>query len=233
MSQESWINGQQFLDAGENEAARVAFAQILAENPGDTESLIGYGKALSRLGQFSAALDAFGKALECDPHNAEAHHNIGWILHFQMKAWKKARAHAEQAVSLAPGVAKYHIMASECARMRFDNRTALKHLKIAYSLDPAAFDRRLRRHLMNLEISAMVDQAFAPLYVLALLLSPPVAYSVLASGQEWGITLGILVFGIGSAFYALHRRYRLALVLFGLGILWVIAAYSFLRFMSR
>lgn len=233
MSQESWINAQQLLDSGENETARVAFAQILAENPGDTKSLIGYGKALSRLGQSNAALNAFEKVLEHDPHNAEAHHNIGWILHFQMKAWKEARAHVEQAVSLAPGIAKYHIMASESARMRLDIRTALKHLQIAYSLDPAVFDKRLRRYLMNLEISAMAGQAFTPLFVLALLLSPAVACSALASGQEWGITLGILVFGIGSAFYALNRRYRLALALLGLGILWLIAAYAFLQYMSR
>lgn len=233
MNQESLIQAQQLLEAGDNEAAREAFAQILVVNPEDVEALIGVGKALSRLGQFKAALDAFEKALEYDPNSAEAHHSIAWILHYQVRAWDEDDSHIEQAIALAPDTAKYHLLAWESARRRHDTSTALRHFQTAYRLNPAAFDGRMRRHLTHLELSVFAGKIFTPILISALLLAPTYACCVLANGQEWGIALGAIPFGLGSAAYAIDRRYRLALAFLGVGVLWLVFSFLFLRTVGR
>ncbi len=233
MNQESLIQAQQFLDAGDNESAQEAFAQILVVNPEDVEALIGVGKARSCLGQFKAALDAFEKALEYDPNSAEAHHNIAWILHYQMRAWDEAHSHIEQAIALAPDIAKYHLLAWESARRRHDTSTALRHFQTAYRLDPAAFDGRMRRYLTYLELSVFADKCFVPILISALLLAPTYACCLLENGQGWGITLGAIPFGLGSATYALNKRYRLAFVFLGVGVFWVVSSFLFLRTVGR
>ncbi len=235
MDQEFGVDAQQLLAAGDNEAARAEFIKILAQSPEDINALLGLGKSLSRLEHYSESLEIYEQALTIDPDLAEAHHNVGWILHFQMKNWREAEVHIKRAVALAPDVAKHHVLAIESARKRRDTSATLMHLKALRQIYPEKFDNdiRLRGYMTSLRISSFVDKLFTPLILFLIFTMPVYACWLLSDGYKWGITVGALPFGLAAVGYALERRSRLALVALGTGVLWVILAYLFAGYMSR
>lgn len=232
MNREDLVNAWQLLSNGENEEARAKFAEALAVNPEDTEALMGLGKALARLKRYDEALETFRIVLTLDPNHAEAHHNAAWILYYRMKQWREAEIHVQRALVSAPDVAKYHLLAAECARRRGDWRAVRAHLEAAERIAPDTLDRRMRWFLTFLRIDTVVDKLFTPVIGCVVVLVSMYACCLLMAGQEWGVKVGVLPFGLASVVYALERRYRLAIGAAVLGILWIVLALLFIAWRS-
>lgn len=69
--------GWQFLDEGDNEAARWEFEDYISKNAGESSGYVGLGKALARLGDYGDALRAFETAVQLDPRSSETHCGMG------------------------------------------------------------------------------------------------------------------------------------------------------------
>jgi len=65
-------DGEFYLDRGDCSLAQFYFQEALRLDDGNTQALIGQGRALSCQGAYPAAIAAFQSALEVDPQNVDA-----------------------------------------------------------------------------------------------------------------------------------------------------------------
>ena len=215
--------GRRLLDAGHNEEARHHFATCAAEEPENVEALMELGRAQSRLGEYCEALATFKSILDLDPKSSEAHYNTGWILHLQMKDWRGAEPHIEQALTSDPQVAKYHLLAAESARRRGRLEIALQHFETVNRLAPATYGKSLQSTLRYHRIFAGAER-MAPLAgwgSLALL------YALGLSAEGYGVwfLVASLPFAAVLVYNLARRRWRRAIWAFAYWFLWTFLVY--------
>jgi len=222
MPEERLVRAWELLDSGDNESAQAEFARVVVEKPKDIDALVGLSKALSRLGRQDEALEVLEAALSLAPGNSEVHYGIGCV-YYQDKRWHEAALHIQQAVAMAPDVAKYHLMAAECARRRKDMETALLHLEVANHIAPALFDGRARWILAYYRLFAGVEK-------LGLLmgwatLATIYACTFSAANLWWWFLVASVPFLAASGWNFRKRRYRRAIWALVLCVLWAVPAY--------
>jgi tetratricopeptide (TPR) repeat protein len=66
---------RQYMGSGKLEDALAGFSKVVQSHPGDAAAWAGKGEALSKLGQYPAAVGALDQAIELDPSLAGAHYN--------------------------------------------------------------------------------------------------------------------------------------------------------------
>ncbi len=222
MPEEHLARAWDLLERGDNAAAQVEFARVVAEKPKDIDALVGLSKALTRLGQYDEALEVLEVALSIAPDNAEVHYGTGCV-YYQKKRWHEAELHIQQAVTIAPDVAKYHLMAAECARRRKDMETALLHLETASCIEPALFHGRAHWTLVYYRIFAGAEKM--GLLMGWATLATIYACTFSAANLWWWFLVAALPF-LATAMYNLaKRRYRRAIWALVLCVLWAVPAY--------
>ena len=77
--------GKALLEAGKFEQARHKFEEALKESPCDPFATNGIGITYYARNMYSEALEAYKKALVCDPNYQDAYYNIGCIYALQDK----------------------------------------------------------------------------------------------------------------------------------------------------
>lgn len=232
MTQRQSHNGWRLLETGDNEAAQAKFLEAIAANPKDSNTRIGLGKALARLGQTTEALDAFKAAINLDPENPEAHFGAGWAYH-QRGERQDAEFHARKAVALAPDVTKYHLLAAKCIRSS-DLETALWHLEAANRLESGELDRYSRRALIYLRVFAGFAYPIQRLLMVWAMLATLYSCTLSAAGRQWWFLAASLPFLATTIYNLTKRRYYRAIWAFGLYWLWAVPAYLLVeRLLSR
>lgn len=232
MNKEYLTMAEQFLSDGDYNAARVAFNEILAENPHSVVALVGLSNALGHLGLLDDALKVVQAAFDIEPDNPEIYFRISWV-YYEMKELHKARDYIYKAIELDPNVAKYHWEMARLANALKDTVTAVEHLEVAHRLDPSIFNKRAYITLWGLTI-------FVGLIKLRILIAWGVVatYALLFElGHSWflpKLLLAGLPFIGASVYYLVKHRYRRALGAFVMGLLWggityAVAQWLFLR----
>ncbi len=219
MRNERIPDGDNWSVESENSPAQGKPVGIIAEPTTAGEALIETGKASLRLGQYDKALMIYKEAMNLIPDNPEVYHGMGWV-YFAKKEWQTARSYAQQAVKLAPDVARYHLAAVACAQKCRDLESVLTHLESAYRINPLLLDKRTR-------LVMAYSKIFAGLEKLSLL----IVWGFLAtiwvhaapSDDLWQWTLvGALPFVVASAWYFRQRFRRRAIWSLLICIAWVV-----------
>ncbi|MCR4406725.1 MAG: tetratricopeptide repeat protein [Anaerolineae bacterium] len=225
MSEERFQRAWEPLNTGDAETAHAEFARVVAENPEDVDALIGLSKALTRLGQLDEALKVLEAALSLAPGNAEVHYGTGCV-YYQEKKWDEAAFHVQRAVDIAPDVARYHLMAAECARKHKDMETGLLHLEIANRIDPTLFGGRARWTLVYFRIFAGVEK-------LGLLVSWATLVTICScnlsvASLHWRLLITSLPFLVVSGWNLKKGYRRRAIWSLVLCLLWAVSTYVFI-----
>ncbi len=79
-------DGEFYLDRGDCSLAQFYFQEALRLDEGNTQALIGQGRALSCQAAYPAAIDAFQSALEADPQNVDALVHLANAYQYQYQA---------------------------------------------------------------------------------------------------------------------------------------------------
>jgi len=220
-------NGWRLLDAEDNEAARAKFSEIVAANPKNSEALVGLGKALARLGQPTEALEAFEKALNLNTENPEAHFGAGWAYR-EIGEQQNAEFHARKATALAPGVAKYHLLAAKCIRSG-DLENILWHLEAANRLEDGRLDGQWRWGLVYYRVFAGFAYPVQRLLMVWAVLATLYSFTLSASGLQWWFLVASFPFFAVTIYNLIKRRYYRAIWSFGLYLLWAVSIYLFVE----
>ena len=218
MNEEHLNMAQQLLRDKDYNAARIAFNEILAENPQDTAALVGLSNALGHLGLLDEALKISQSVLEIEPDDPEAHFRISGV-YYEMKELHKAREHVYKAIALDPNTAKYHWEMARLANALRDTSIAIEHLETAYRLDPSMFDARTHIVLWGLRI--VVGFMKLRLLIVWGMVATFVLFREL--GPSWfllKLLVAALPFIGTSVYYLVHQRYRRAAGALVLGLLW-------------
>lgn len=233
MAQQHSQDGWRLLDAGDNEAARAKFLEAIAANPRDTDALIGLSKALARLGRVSESLDAALKVIDLDPENPEAHYGAAWA-YIHMREREKAELHAQKAVTLAPNVAKYHLMAAAATlrKNRKNMEIALWHLEVANRLESGGLKGRWRLALIYLRVFAGFAYPIQRLLMVWAMLATLYSCTLSAAGRRWWFLVASLPFLAVAIYNLSKRRYYRAIWSFGLYLLWAVSTYLFVAWLS-
>jgi len=88
--------------AGEVEAAQIAYRTALARWPGNFLARMGLGNTAAARGDWREAEAAFRQASLDHPGEWTAHNNLAWAL-MEQKRWREALEAARQAIALSPG----------------------------------------------------------------------------------------------------------------------------------
>ena len=116
----------QFELQGHNELARLAYAEVIAREPGHAGALNALGLLLYRTGSRKAAQIAFAEAAQANPQNVASHINLAYTLVFESR-FSEARVHYARALELDP-----------------ENRLA--HQGMAYVLSELGDEEAAQRH---------------------------------------------------------------------------------------
>ena len=135
MNTELITAAQQAAKEADFKKASMLYEEVLSKDPDNIKALMGLGYTKHSTGQFSQALSALHKAIELDPHNAEAHFLLGGVYYWQ-KEYREAEKYQRQAVTLAPAVARYRLgLAADLTKLS-EPELALTQLETAYRLNP-------------------------------------------------------------------------------------------------
>jgi tetratricopeptide (TPR) repeat protein len=105
---EPWRQRGHYLeDAGQLEAAELAYRQALLEQGPDAELCFNLGNVLFALGRKEQAVERFRQAVELDPDYPEAWNNLGNILAELNQAAEAVEAY-QRALALNPQLAEAH-----------------------------------------------------------------------------------------------------------------------------
>src|SRR5690606_24098291 len=99
--------GQQLLSSHATEKAIEQFRAALSLQPDHAESHAWMAVALADTKRFEAALHEIELALAGEPNNP-FYTFVKGVVHSSTERWKEAQKYFEEAVALAPHVAKYH-----------------------------------------------------------------------------------------------------------------------------
>ena len=94
--------GVALLRQKRNEDAIDCFALALYYAPDLLEARFQLGLAHLHLGRFDDAIEYFRKVIELKPEHADAHCNLGYVLHKHLEELDEAEAHLRRALELAP-----------------------------------------------------------------------------------------------------------------------------------
>lgn len=222
MRNERIPDGDNWLVESENSPAQGKPVGIVAMPTTAGETLIETGKASLRLGQYDKALMIYTEAMNLIPDNPEVYHGMGWV-YFAKKEWQKARSYAQQAVKLAPAVARYHLAAAACAQKCRDLESVLTHLESAYRIDPLLFDKRTRWVLAYSKIFAGLEKL--GLLIVWGFLATIWVHAVPSDNMWQWVLVGALPFVMVSGWYFRQRLCRRAAWSLLLCIAWVIVVY--------
>jgi len=135
------------------------WTDTLLENP---KCWVGYydlGLAQLQKGQVDRAMAQFQKALEINPHYAQAHNNLGGIF-FERGQLDQAMAHFQKALEIEPNLAKAHFNIGVALNQQGKPEDALLHYQKAVEIDPDYADAHLDLGLI-LAQKGQVDEAIA------------------------------------------------------------------------
>lgn len=121
--------------AGRYLPTRELFEMIIEQHPGHIPALCKLGVVDLKLGDSSAAVDAFRRAVELDETNAYAHRMLAYSF-YVLNDLPSAESTVKQALNLAPDDAKSQfLLAAICDRLG-RTREAESHYKASISADP-------------------------------------------------------------------------------------------------
>lgn len=93
--------GLAYVEQNETAAAIRVFSQSAASDPGNSATFKALANTFHRSGRLDDALNAYTRACELEPDNAETHYNIGHIF-FLQDEYQLAETHLEHALRLDP-----------------------------------------------------------------------------------------------------------------------------------
>ena len=98
-----WTNlGRIYLQDGDHDAARNAFEQAVAANPGNCAARSEYGVMLRKLGEFEAALGQYQACLAARPDHAPTYYNLGILYELYLGRLGDALAAYRHYLELVP-----------------------------------------------------------------------------------------------------------------------------------
>jgi len=148
--------GNQLLKGKPEEAARV-LTEAMQMNPNDEDVHYNLGLALTKLGQFSKAIEQYEQALRIFPNYAEAHNNLGNVL-MRSGRTEEAIAHFESAVKLMPAYASAHNNLGTALQHSGRVQEANTHFERAVQIDPQYWEARYNLAL-SCEQAGNLDRA--------------------------------------------------------------------------
>lgn len=92
LSQINFEKGVQFMGSGKTELARIAFENVLKENPSNTKSLEYLGDIAGQNKNWDKAIVYYKKIKQLQPNNAEYHYKYGGALGMKAKTVNKFKA---------------------------------------------------------------------------------------------------------------------------------------------
>ena len=95
------LRGVVALQSGAPQEAADLIGRAAARRPDDSVFLSNLGEAQRALGQLDAAIASYGRALEVDPHYADAHCNLGSALRMKGQD-ERALASYRRALEIQP-----------------------------------------------------------------------------------------------------------------------------------
>ncbi len=119
----------------ETQRARIPSAVAAPERPTSPGHLLILAERKRRAGFLGDAEEFSRRAIESQPGNAEAIHNLGLIAHQSGKA-HEAIAHLRRAIALAPDQALYHANLGEMCRLAGLTDEAISEGRRAVEIDP-------------------------------------------------------------------------------------------------
>jgi tetratricopeptide (TPR) repeat protein len=126
---------ENFLLAGDLEAASNAIDAVLAATPNDPSGLVFRGRLLGATGDLVAAEAAFHQALEVDPRHARAKAFQG-ILAYERGDADGAEAALNEALAAGVDLPGIHFTLARCAARRAEHSASLEHLERALAGEP-------------------------------------------------------------------------------------------------
>jgi tetratricopeptide (TPR) repeat protein len=131
-----WRQRAHYLeDAGELEAAELAYRQALLEEGPDAELCFNLGNVLFALGRKEQAVERCRQAVELDPHYPEAWNNLGGVLE-ELNQIPEAMDAYRRAITLNPQYADpYHNLADLLDQMG-ETKEAQRLWRVYLRLDP-------------------------------------------------------------------------------------------------
>lgn len=194
-------------------------AKATADSIAVGEQLIVTGTAALRLGENDKALASYQQAIDLIPDNPEVYYGMGRV-YFAKKEWQKARSYAQQAVGLAPDVARYHLAVAACAQKCRDLESVLTHLEAAHRTAPLLLDKRTRWVLAYSRIFAGLEK-LSLLIVWGFLAAIWVHAAPSDKLWQW-ILAGVLPFMVASSWYFKQRLRRRAIWSLLICVAWVV-----------
>ena len=92
LSQTNFEKGVQFMGSGKTELARIAFENVLKENPSQIKSLEFLGDIAGQNKNWDKAIVYYKKIKQLQPNNAEYHYKYGGALGMKAKTVNKFKA---------------------------------------------------------------------------------------------------------------------------------------------
>jgi len=126
-----------YFEQGKTEVALDEIRQVITIDPTFAEGYDVRGLILMRLNDNRGAEDSFRRALALNPRDADAHHNLGWLL-CQQRRYPEAQQDFDAAMAspIYNGRAKTLLAEGVCQARAGKAAEAEKTLARSYELDP-------------------------------------------------------------------------------------------------
>jgi tetratricopeptide (TPR) repeat protein len=153
---------EQVAATGFAEAARRSgtFEMLDSEASPEAASALGEGISLFRSGDFEGAVEAFRRAVELDPDNAQAYVSLGSAYLRINRPAEAARAF-RRASDLDPDSAMAHVGLGQAHKLSGDPDNAIAELNRALELDPENADATYTLALVHMDLGNIEEEARA------------------------------------------------------------------------
>lgn len=147
------VRGQDFLQAGKYEEARVVFEKSVILEPRNAEAYNNLGLALKKLGKNDEAFDQYRKALSLNPQCVECTNNLG-VLYLSNRDLVEAENQFRKAMELKGDYAEPYFHMGLLLEARGDlsgaKKNLLKYVELAKGVD-ASFLLKVQQRIASLE----------------------------------------------------------------------------------
>jgi predicted O-linked N-acetylglucosamine transferase (SPINDLY family) len=140
-------------EAGQLDAARAAYEEILRQDPRNVDCLHFLGFLAFQRGEHGRALELISQALALNPAQARAHHNLGNAFQ-ALGRHAEAAASFERAAALAPDLLEAHYNLGIARRALGQHQAAAAAFRAALRVDPACAEA----HYALGQLAADADQ---------------------------------------------------------------------------